>query len=342
MFNDKHYVPVLRWKRAEWVALRELNPNIRGFITPLIEIPSAKFKDIKNEKISPTAKKMYDSISCSWDNSPFFLDVGHLTSSHCAIAEKLLKDICTVFKNAIPIIALNYPKSMISLIASLSTNYSSGVCLRLKKDDIFSTEAIKEIVKFNGLNHANIDLIIDLEMIDDKHLSFLDICSQIPNLYQWRTFTIIGGSFPQYLTGISPGQHRFPRKEWLMWKKEVTNNKLPRKPTFGDFTIQYPYYREPPLIPNATASIRYAANNYWIIMRGETLKKKGRKQWNANAVLLSEHQEFCGKNFSYGDRYIFDKGHLKDTTGSLETWLRAGINHHLTFVARQIANFSAS
>ena len=37
-FDHKHYVPVLRWKRAERVALRELMPQTQRPVTPLIEL----------------------------------------------------------------------------------------------------------------------------------------------------------------------------------------------------------------------------------------------------------------------------------------------------------------
>jgi len=342
MFNYKHYVPVLRWKRAESVALRELDPNICHLITPLIEIPSAKFANIKKEDIRQAIEKICNNMHLSWENRHFFLDVGHLIPAKQTIAEKIIKKICGCIKYAIPVINLHYPESIITLISSINTQNSSGICLRLKKDDTLLADDIKKILKSTGISCADIDLIVDLEMIDKKHPSFLTICSHIPYLSQWRTFTIISGSFPQYLTGIQPGQHKFGRKDWLTWQQEILNNQLARKPSFGDYTIQYPYYIEPPPAPNATASIRYAASKYWVIMRGESLKKKGCKQWIAQAVLLSERPEFCGQDFSYGDRYIFERGQLRDKTGSLETWLRAGINHHLTFAAHQISNFSAS
>jgi hypothetical protein len=79
---------------------------------------------------------------------------------------------------------------------------------------------------------------------------------------------------------------------------------------------------------------------------------KGKKQkfemYLANANLLSKKDKrFYGKDFSYGDNYINEKGihydrYIKDPnikgTGSTETWLMAGINHHLTLVVNQIAN----
>jgi len=36
MFEHKHYVPILRWKQAEWLALRHLDPAHCAQITPLV------------------------------------------------------------------------------------------------------------------------------------------------------------------------------------------------------------------------------------------------------------------------------------------------------------------
>ncbi len=51
MFGYKHYVPVLRWKQSEWLALRELKDVQRKEITPLIEIVPVKFVDKETKEI---------------------------------------------------------------------------------------------------------------------------------------------------------------------------------------------------------------------------------------------------------------------------------------------------
>ena len=50
MFGYRHYVPVLRWKRAEWIALRGLKPEHRKHMTPLIELTPKKFT-LENQHI---------------------------------------------------------------------------------------------------------------------------------------------------------------------------------------------------------------------------------------------------------------------------------------------------
>ena len=64
MFNYKHYVPILKGKRAEFPALGRLRSKAR--ITPLIEAVPSSWREIP--------KRMAESAE--WPNeSPYFLDM---------------------------------------------------------------------------------------------------------------------------------------------------------------------------------------------------------------------------------------------------------------------------
>lgn len=54
MFDYKHYVPILRWKAGERIALRELYDADKEALTPVIEIPSDVISKALN-KMSLTA-----------------------------------------------------------------------------------------------------------------------------------------------------------------------------------------------------------------------------------------------------------------------------------------------
>ena len=162
-------------------------------------------------------------------------------------------------------------------------------------------------------------------------------------LREWRSLSVIAGSFPKDLSAFPKnGQYTQQRLDWLSWLYQVNRRPpLQRLPTFGDYTIQHPFFSEPPRHMNFSASIRYTSGDYWVVMRGEGVRNEtgpGYAQWPANAFLLRERREFCGSDFSYGDAYIEEMSSQLAATGNPETWLRAGINHHLTFVARQIAS----
>ena len=92
---------------------------------------------------------------------------------------------------------------------------------------------------------------------------------------------------------------------------------------------------------NVSASIRYTTDDHWLVMRGEGLLNEdgdGHAQYPANAQLLMQRPEFRGSDFSFGDNYIYERPKNRDKPGTPRSWVTAGVNHHLTFVVRQIAN----
>jgi hypothetical protein len=49
-----------------------------------------------------------------------------------------------------------------------------------------------------------------------------------------------------------------------------------------------------------------------------------------------ERDEFYGEAFSDGDTYIAEMSRKQKDHGSPMTWIRAGLNHHMSLVSRQI------
>jgi hypothetical protein len=194
------------------------------------------------------------------------------------------------------------------------------------------------------LEPEQVDLIIDRRLVHGTTVPFSEFIDKVPALNKWRTVTLLGGSFPKDLRGFSPGRHEHPRLEWSLWLDDWSDTTIGRCPDFGDYTIRYAFFDAPPRNPNTSASIRYASQAYWVVMRGEGVLNEGSAgfaQWPANAAILVEQPEFCGADFSEGDRYIAERAMSPEPTGTARTWLQAGINHHVTLVANQIAGLPA-
>ncbi len=354
MFDYKHYVPVLRWKQSEWLALRELTGVQRKEVTPLIEIVPVKFmdkktKDIKEENcIKEEINKIVTGIKENWGVSRAFIDV-HLLDVE--IRTFVMKEIIVTGNNMnlylIPVIHLNYSREYLDMISDLPNKNQGGACLRLNIEEVSGTSLIDKVnwlIDVVGIKHDNVDLIVDYKLINEGRLKFSYLIQTIPSIREWRTLTVIMGAFPKDLSDFKLGEHLHPRLDWQSWLKEVASNShLDRLPTFGDYTIQHPIYSEPPERANVSASIRYASDSAWVIMRGEGLfhdNSPGFAQYPANALLLSSRDEFCGKNFSFGDKYIYEMGQQNIKYGNPMSWLKAGINHHITLVVRQLSSLS--
>ncbi|PIR17241.1 MAG: hypothetical protein COV46_05085 [Deltaproteobacteria bacterium CG11_big_fil_rev_8_21_14_0_20_49_13] len=358
MFDYKHYVPTLKWKASEYYALKYLKEKEKNLITPLIQLIMSKPKASKKDEQLPTweeqLKKSIEILKIqipqipveifeSWGSSPAFVDVGLIDASlrKEAITE-IIKTGNIIGATLIPVVNLSSDKSIQSAMVSVSKEKQSGICLRLFRSDFNSDinvgDKVKQFLIDQDVEESEIDLLIDFQILDDGCSRLHNLCEQIPNLLKWRTFTFACGSFPVDLTSFVLGVNYVARHDWKNWFTQIKSSKLKRNPSFSDYTIQHPIYNESFQSFSPSASIRYTLNDKWLVMRGQ---KNKHIQYLANARLLSQHSDFFGAKFSFGDKYIADKGtNLKGKTGNPMTWLIAGINHHLACTVKQIANLS--
>ncbi|MCP6718555.1 MAG: beta family protein [Patescibacteria group bacterium] len=367
MFNFRHYVPILKWKRAEQGALKALTEEHRKYITPLVQFvmprhePGEELEDViaEFEKQAPQKAKKVIEI---WGYDPIFVDISLLLTTPLQV-ESLNTILRTGYKlggNFIPVIYLNDDQEIKKIACTLAKENKSGVCLRLTCSNFDFPDLTKlnqDIITFlssSGLKEKDINLLVDIKKTKEsgnKCAKYLNLSQRIPNLLKWRTFTFASGSFPENLSECKIDEDNFiARIDWKNWKNYVDNKKLRRKPAFADYTIQHPIYREDYQFFPPTTSIKYTLENEWLIMKG---KKQKFDKYLASAALLVKTEKFYGESFSEGDKYIVEKANhypkymkAKDRgqdikgTGSTETWLRTGINHHLALVANQIANLS--
>ena len=260
-----------------------------------------------------------------------------------------IETLFTVAENAglclIPVVEIGQTPAYRSAIARIVKRGRRGVCIRLLRRDLGRSDLSKELahlISEYDVHLDEVDLLVDYKVIDNFCPRIIDLTRMLPDLSRFRTFTLTSGAFTRNLSGFEKNrQHTLPRLDWVAWRHQVGQRNFNRKPTFGDYTIQYAIYEEPPYHPNVSASIRYTFDEYWVIMRGEGLLNEdgpGYAQYAANAQLLCERSEFCGPDFSYGDRYIHQLSQEIGPVGNPEVLLRAGINHHITFAVQQISN----
>lgn len=355
MPNHLHYIPILKWKRAERIALRNLDISQKRRLIPLIQpVPSqfTKSGTLNPETVMSTVKNIISDISKDWGTSPLFFDDILLAPINRVVGESLVTSFAAQLARdsgltLIPVTNFNRHPLHIDSVSVINSLDNNGICLRIPINDTQSTSLsanVSQLREALNIDHGDVDLIIDhcyLENIPREPL----IISRLQSPHRWRSITLAGGSFPKDLSNYSIGQHEIPRLEWINWRDNYSrNDDIVRIPTYSDYLTQYPFYTPPIDGVNPSASIRYTSDDYWTIMRGRGLRGPNKEwrneQYPANAQLLSERPEFiaCGPTFSNGDKYIYDKRFDMEHRGSPETWLRAGFNHHLAFVTTQISN----
>lgn len=330
-----HYVPVLRWKRGERIALRELGAE-RSRLVPLIEPVTTPAYDVD------WMTEFLEQIAACWGRQPFFLDTIAQAENASALVPGLMKSAMSRSLAPILVVRLASTPESQTVLTDIGLSSDQGVCLRITKDDLRSAilEPRTELtVDRLGRRPQDVDMVVDYGLCRPSDPSFAYLEDRLPRFDSWRSVIVLAGSFPKNLQGLTVGEHELVRQEWISWRKQVAVMSS-RLPAFGDYTTQHALYEDPPAGANVSASIRYAGDEYWVVMRGEGLRNKsgaGFAQYPALAQLLMERKEYRGPDFSYGDAYISEVGSRQlSTTGNPETWLRAGINHHMVLVVRQI------
>ncbi|PFO37021.1 beta family protein [Bacillus cereus] len=364
MFNQEHYVPIIRWKRGEQTALSELNPQLKNNMTPVIEIPPIDWdfeNDCPKKSIDEHLKNFIAQLKDSWNNpNVIFIDALQICLDDDEVMADTTHPLESIFQalsqesiRAIPVTSkergTNYQKAVNSIIKTFNTGYA----IRVSEEDLDDLEPIIEKFLYElECPPEEIDIIIDYKYIDPKtpigRITKFVVGSihSLPYVEKWRTLTFTATAFPENLSEFASGTDgSIPRIEWTIYQK-LFNTKLPRYPAFGDYIISNPEYTKiDPRFMRMSANIRYTADNEYLIFRGFSVTNPKYGKWQQTRGLsqrVISHAKYSGKDYSYGDQYIYDCAHNQTGTGNAETWRTIGTNHHLTLVINELSNFHAS
>ncbi|MBM4026730.1 MAG: hypothetical protein FJ280_15200 [Planctomycetes bacterium] len=360
-FSHLHYVPCLQWKQGEYQALWQLSPKTRGVLTPLIEVPGVGY-DFENarkaktidEHLAPFAKRVHEK----WGRLPCFVDLNLISPNERLtrgvhpvrfVFEQLQERQCP----AVPVTGIDRDDAYQQEIRSIVTRKESGICLRIGIEQAargsFKRE-LDSLVSRLDVTRETCDMIMDLRAPNFIPLggfakAIQSLVTSFPHLHDWRSFTLLGTSFPKTMTGIRKGGEVVPRHEWMLYKTLIAGFKGTelRLPTFGDYTISHPGGPELDWrVVKPPATIRYTIPDGWYIVKGENVRDYGFKQYHELSRLVLASRHYCGPSASWGDAYIQMCADKNARTGNLSTWRQVGANHHVERIIRDIASFYAS
>ncbi len=348
MFDHRQYVPVLRWKSSERSALCKLDADVKKRITPIFELVPRDFENKSSGSI--LAKHAKQLAECWGWKDLFFIDFCLLGESRAIHSLPLFVKEADARNLRVGLISgLRWPEAYQSAVKAALGKAGRELCFRISAYDPRQTgfqQALNNLLDFFETGPSDVHLILDFQSISDPLPNIATHTNAVPHLDDWRSLTVIAGAFPKDLAEIEKySQYEQPRNDWLVWKNYATDAKG-RIPSFGDYTIQHGVFEEHEGGHfNFSASIRYTASEYWIIMRGEGVLNEtgsGYAQFPAQAELLRCRPDFSGAQFSDGDLYIQSMAQQTTKNGTAKNWLAAGFNHHLTYVARQLDHFFAA
>lgn len=352
MFQLKNYVPILKWKMGEQKAVEELKSSAKENLTPLIEIMPVP-ETRKEVNIEEYITDSIDAIKeCFTDDFCAFIDTQNIDDEDLFIGDITYMQYIfnysrSIGLNLVPVISSELCGETLNCIININSNFNTGICYRLQKDDFIDADTIlNNLVSDFSLEYNKVDIVLDFQYIDpgDKSSTLLGIVStinSINNINEYRSLIFCATSFPKTIDVKRNSIGEIERTEWVLWKEIVDRkDKIKRIPVFGDYNISNPSLIEfDPQTMQLGGKIKYTHDDVYIIFKGSSFKINGREQMHNISKQVVLHAKYMGEDFSWGDEYIAKCSRHEVSKGNPTTWVKVGVNHHISFVTSQIASF---
>ncbi len=361
-FHHRHYVPFLKAREGELVALGKVDIVDRDRLTPLLEVGPAevdpktgaavKTIDEVLKGLVPRIAKHWGKIDECFLDLPNFQPSGRLENGDHPVTA-IFAETRGVELIAIPVTGLSRGSAYQHAVTDVVAASRHGVAIRLRRDEMTVLDSLSarlwSLCSELGVEPADADLILDFGEVKagtekEVRLEAEAVLRGLPAIDAWRSLTLGIGAFPaQPSAFIKAGDSGpLPRRDWALWRELIAlrDPSLPRKPSFGDYGITHPdWLQYDPLKMTRTASIRYTIDRDWLVLRGRSLEKPGAfTQFHSLSRDLKDRKEFAGTDHCWGDQEIQDCSSRRERPGSLTTWRAIGTRHHLCVVDRALAS----
>jgi hypothetical protein len=350
------YLPILKWKRGEQTAVAHLAPAVKSALLPVFEaLPdSGAATKTTAGSFNASLNKLIAQIGSSWGAATAALELAGVAAPRVSVRGNHPVDVAFARARAdglalIPVTGLGRGGAHDQAVARVVARDQRGLVLRVSGDDLVDVSLATRLgVLANSLGTtcSAVDLVLDWGFADASTAPRVAAAAAAAavqlSALPWRTITFAAGSFPQSLSHIGASTAHLLRGDWAAWNQLRAMPHLAHV-RFGDYAVAHPVYTHVPYV--GAANIRYTVDAHWLVLRGHKLTGPaygGFGQFVTLARQLAADPRYCGPAFSWGDDRIARFAAGAAGTGNSTTWRAIATNHHLTFVARQIATSSGA
>jgi len=356
------YMPALAWRMGEYQALYYLDENIKDKVVPLICIPDVEYdferrqaKKTVDEHVRPFSRR----FEKKWGARPAWIDLNN------KIAEKKMSDGSHVFDYIlqglrsseayfVPVIRFDSNNHTIAAVSRSIKRDRRGVGMRIRLEKLISQNFeihILQLAKTLSLQPEEVDLIIDLQdpnFIPYQHFAkaLISIFNNLKHLSDFRNFILVSSAIPGSSRSIAKGIDEIPRHDWKFYK--FLCSELPTKirpPIYGDYTTVNPRFKADMdmRVLKPAGKIIYTTPSHWATCKGQAFRNdKSQMIEHCKTIVYHPKFQFRGANFSDGDKFISLCASGEGSSSNLTYWKRVTINHHITSVVDDLANFCDS
>lgn len=349
MPTKNRYLAVLKTKQGEMLALETLSSRVWGEFNPLFELlgDSRESSDDTESSLKETTKQLLDS---SREGVLIFVDFDNYGSAKAGsdAPPKILKDLESAGRHPMPVVSLSTPTVVLESLRE-RVMASRSACVRIYMDEMGkeAPSRINDLMESLKLDPKHSHFVFDIEHVGPQQIGSLTVAlphvlSSVPYLNEWETFTLAGTGYPETLEISAGSSALIPRNEWKLWKElhEDLSSRV-RRLDFGDYAVTHPVLVDfDGKIMSVSPKIVYTIEDAWIAYKGYSSQRKDfSEQTPGMCKALAARAEFEGVHFSDGDDFIVRCASGSAGPGNSASWKRVGTNHHVTFVAHQLANY---
>lgn len=331
---SRGYYPILKWKKGEQEALRNLQVDQHDFY-PVIEIV---------EECSPDS---FFSALTNCYNGPIYFDVKKLDKERL---EEYIKFVNLNELNAYPLLCVE------DLDLLDNTEYAlDKFSIKIPVPVDFEGLPFREIINVL-LSHRNRDINVVLdagEVIDSRNANVVFdlydryISDNIEDLCVFENVTVCLTSFPTQPDIAAGEDMSYKRYDILIYKKLIEKFRK----TLIDGKIQYSDYGVTKFTETELdfskmrygilPKVKYTTDTQYIVKKGQKdrINNIFTRSYIDIAKEIVNSSNFYGENFSYGDECIYEKANALDPKpGNSTQWVTYCTNHHLTVLMEQLSN----
>jgi len=343
------YLPILKWKQGERIALRNLKGDQWDGVVPLIELqpiaaapnfPSlqAALPDYLDRIAKDLAKALPEGKACAIDTR--YVSTGYPKQAQLLYAVSLRLAKLTDRK-ILPLITSALVQSEAAQLERIAERFDESIVrIDAPSVDVAQVRPIIQLVK-DAFKKGAVHVVVDQFSLVGKDSKVMATAIK-PYLDEAvvsksASVTIAGGSFPVNLIGFKQGTFDIERVEWKVWK-QIRKGGAYADVRYADYCVTHPAL-SPEMDPtqmNPSVAIRYAADGHWRLFKAGGFKKGTPNQYMALCQLLLSDAVYTDPTYSYGDQCYADAASAKLGNGNPSSWRRDATNHHLVLTQRAL------
>jgi hypothetical protein len=352
------YVPIVKGKLNDVVAVGKLSRRVRENVKPLVEaMPINPAKPAVDVHVHALCQYIRKHVPLG----DLFVDFYGLMPDACVpdgtnatlYGYQLLKGLG---RYVTPVYGLERNDDLWASMRSVVAGFGQGFAFRLRRDDLADDlieetwASILERSSQLGLRESEVDIILDfaslslLDLTEVKEMAISFLFGN-PRVRHYRSIVVASSSALRTVSDIGKDDMaEVVRGELHLWSDLWNDLPDEVRPVYGDYGIVHPDFSDVGPNNNVNAKIRYTAGDKLLYFRGHGLKVpvKDYGQYRDLARKVRADPRYRNYTFSVGDAYLNDCANGRGTPGSPSTWVTADMNHHITYVAQQIDRLIAA